>query len=63
VRLRTSTLDLLAIEFAAAAADGEMEAAEGWLILAQRVAARDPRALDRERAERSRTTAVLRPSS
>ena len=63
MRFRTSTLDLLAIEFAAAVADGEMEAAEGWLIMAERAAARDPKALDREHgARRTRPISDLRPT-
>ena len=40
VKTRSSTLDLLAAEFAAAVAEGDMDKAEGWLATATLVAAR-----------------------
>lgn len=41
MKLRTSTLDLLAAEFASATAEGDLERAEGWLATATLVAARE----------------------
>jgi hypothetical protein len=41
VKLRTSTLDLLAREYAQAVADGDFERAEGWLATAALVANRE----------------------
>jgi hypothetical protein len=40
VKLRTSSLDLLAAEFASAVASQEHERAEGWLRVAMHVAQR-----------------------
>jgi hypothetical protein len=51
VRFRRSTLDLLAAEFAAAVADGDLDAAEGWLVMADRVAARGPVSDERDRRD------------
>ena len=39
---RTSSLDLLAREFADAVSEGNPDRAEGWLRVAQAVAAREP---------------------
>jgi hypothetical protein len=52
VKLRTSTIDLIAAEFARATADGDPERAEGWLATAMLVAARE--------ADPSRTRRPLR---
>jgi hypothetical protein len=41
MKLRTSTLDLIAKEYAEAAASGDFEQAEGWFATAKLVAARE----------------------
>ena len=63
MKRRISTLDLLTAEFAAAVAAGEMDEAEGWLVMAQRVASRGPATPERDRRDAwIRATALLRPS-
>ena len=41
MKLRTSTLDLIAKEYAEAAASGDFERAEGWFATAALVVARE----------------------
>jgi len=41
VKLRSSTVDLLAAEFAAAVAAGDMDAADGWAAAAMHMARRE----------------------
>jgi hypothetical protein len=55
VKLRTSTLDLLAREYAEAVADGDFERAEGWLATAAFVADRE---VDRTLSQRRRRTPI-----
>lgn len=57
MKLRASTLDLIAKEYAEAAASGDFERAEGWFATAKLVAAREA-----DRTQVAHRTAVARPS-
>jgi len=63
MKLRTSTLDLIATEYAEAVAIGAFERAEGWLAVAEFAAARRRDGSGRDRRRLPRLLEVTRERS